>query len=36
MASLLRLQARQANDEKTMELFRESQARIRTMAFVHE
>jgi len=36
MASLLRLQARQAEDEKTMELFRESQARIRTMALVHE
>lgn len=36
MASLLRLQARQAQDERTKELFRESQARIRTMALVHE
>lgn len=36
MASLLRLQARQAKDEETKELFRESQARIRTMALVHE
>jgi PAS domain S-box-containing protein len=36
MVSLLRLQSRQIEDEKIVEMFRASQTRIRSMALIHE
>ncbi len=36
ISSLLNLQARYINDEKNLEIFRDSQSRVKSMAFIHE